>query len=190
MPILTPSKTSTEEKIIQAAWQIARQQRFEQIQMQDIAEKAAVGRATLYRYYQTKEQLYADVTLHWGMRFFQQLNDAKSQPKTPRKRVHWVLQAIIEEAESERTLIRAFLSCILENAATAEKEFAEVSTLMPNLLSLALKKPVEEIPAQALRVLQHILLSGLIGLQRNEQDAKTVVDDLQQVADMLLTLDS
>jgi AcrR family transcriptional regulator len=47
------------EKILAAAARLFATQRFHEARMEDIAETAAVGKGTLYRYFRDKEELYA-----------------------------------------------------------------------------------------------------------------------------------
>jgi AcrR family transcriptional regulator len=176
----------TRDKILSAARDMASRQPFEKIQMQGIAVRAGVSRATLYRYYTTKQQVYADVTVRWGLGFYDRLAQSRRQPKDARRRVHWVLKAIIDEAESERHLIRAFLICVSQGNISADHELSEISQLMPLLLSLALEVPVYKVPVRAVRLLQHVMLSGLMSLQRQALDKPTVMADLRFVADLLL----
>jgi AcrR family transcriptional regulator len=55
------------QKIIDAAWGLLEQQEFEQIQIRDVAAAAGIAPATLYRYFSSKEHLYAVVLLNWGV---------------------------------------------------------------------------------------------------------------------------
>ncbi len=174
------------DKIIRAAREIASTQPFAMIQMQDIAQKAGISRATLYRYYTTREQVYAEVTLQWDVGFYERLTSTTRQPRDPRKRVHWVLKSIIDEAQSEPHLIRAFLLCIVQGASGRHERTAEIHLLLPTLLSYALSVPAESLPTRPVRLLQDLLLSSLIGLLRQERDYATVTGDLVYMADILL----
>jgi AcrR family transcriptional regulator len=55
------------QKIIDAAWSLLERQEYEQIQIRDVATTAAIAPATLYRYFSSKEHLYAVVLQVWGV---------------------------------------------------------------------------------------------------------------------------
>jgi AcrR family transcriptional regulator len=59
------TKTSCQaDKILQAAAHLFGRQRFHEVRMDDIADAADVGKGTLYRYFQDKDELYLGV-LRW-----------------------------------------------------------------------------------------------------------------------------
>ncbi len=56
-----PSKASAKERILDAALEVFSQKGFHSATTDDIAEKAGVGKGTLYRYFETKEKLFAEL---------------------------------------------------------------------------------------------------------------------------------
>ncbi len=53
-------------RIIKAANAALKEQEYEQIQIRDVAQDAGVALGTLYRYFSSKEHLYAAVLLDWA----------------------------------------------------------------------------------------------------------------------------
>jgi len=64
------------DKILAAAAQLFGTQRFHQVRMDDIAEIAAVGKGTLYRYFQDKEELYLAVLARSSDQFIERIREA------------------------------------------------------------------------------------------------------------------
>ncbi len=54
------------QRILDAAHRVLMEQEYEQIQIRDVAEAAKVARATLYRYFPSKEYLYTCVLYAWS----------------------------------------------------------------------------------------------------------------------------
>jgi TetR/AcrR family transcriptional regulator, cholesterol catabolism regulator len=54
------------ERIVQAAMTALEQQEYEQIQIRDVAQAAGVALGTVYRYFSSKEHLYAAVLHAWA----------------------------------------------------------------------------------------------------------------------------
>ena len=52
--------------VIEAARALARGGGYAAVTMQGVAERSGVGRATLYRYFASKDHLLAEVVLAWG----------------------------------------------------------------------------------------------------------------------------
>jgi AcrR family transcriptional regulator len=90
------------------AWQLARRQRiveaalralesgeYEQIQIRDVAQAAEVALGTLYRYFSSKEHLYAAVLQEWAA--FERPRRARAPGRTAqepaRQRVHSIIRA-------------------------------------------------------------------------------------------------
>jgi AcrR family transcriptional regulator len=56
-----PSKTTTKERILEAALEVFSQKGFHTATTDEIAERAGVGKGTLYRHFETKEKLFAEL---------------------------------------------------------------------------------------------------------------------------------
>lgn len=57
------------QRIVDAARSLLEEQDYEQIQIRDVAATAGVALGTLYRYFSSKDHLYAAVLLAWGAGF-------------------------------------------------------------------------------------------------------------------------
>jgi AcrR family transcriptional regulator len=66
---LPPYQAVRRQKIVDAARSLLEAQPYEQIQIRDVAATAGVALGTLYRYFSSKEHLYAAVLLAWGTGF-------------------------------------------------------------------------------------------------------------------------
>lgn len=164
---------------------MARARKYEDIQMRDLAAEAEVSRATLYRYFTTREEVYAALTVDWGRSFLERLRQSSAAPRSPRARVHWVLGAVLDEAASEPRLIRAFLVVLLEGEPMGPLAKAPVHALLPLLLGFAGGDSAELLDARTVRLLQHVLLATLFTMQRGDVDVATAREDLRIAIDRL-----
>lgn len=64
-PALPPSRAERRSRIIRTALEMLSESDYDDIQMRDVAEGSDVALATLYRYFPSKEQLFAAVQLEW-----------------------------------------------------------------------------------------------------------------------------
>jgi TetR/AcrR family transcriptional regulator, cholesterol catabolism regulator len=64
-PRLPGSRAARRERIVRTAFDLLVESDYDAIQMRDIAESSEVALATLYRYFPSKEQLFAAVQLEW-----------------------------------------------------------------------------------------------------------------------------
>jgi AcrR family transcriptional regulator len=83
-------------RIVDAALAALREQEYEQIQIRDVAASAGVALGTLYRYFSSKEHLYAAVLTEWaafgGTR--RPRPAASGARDRARRRTHAILRAI------------------------------------------------------------------------------------------------
>lgn len=63
---LPPAQRARRDRIVQAAIDLLADSDYESVQMRDVAEQAGVALGTLYRYFSSKEHLYAAANLAWA----------------------------------------------------------------------------------------------------------------------------
>ena len=66
---LTPAQQQRWDRIVRAALEMLEDGEYDQIQMRDVAARADVALGTLYRYFASKEHLYAAVMTVWFRSF-------------------------------------------------------------------------------------------------------------------------
>src|SRR5512145_1788968 len=63
---LSPEQALRRSAVVGAARALAREGGYAAVTMQAVAERSGVGRATLYRYFASKDHLLGEVALAWG----------------------------------------------------------------------------------------------------------------------------
>jgi AcrR family transcriptional regulator len=81
------------EQILTAARRALEQQEYDQIQMRDVAQGAGVALGTLYRYFTSKEHLYAAVLRAWALPGLPVTPDRSASEQRVRARIHGVIAA-------------------------------------------------------------------------------------------------
>jgi AcrR family transcriptional regulator len=66
---VTASQRARRDRIVQAAVELLDDRAYDRIQVKDVAESAHVALGTLYRYFPSKEQLFAEALLAWSRGF-------------------------------------------------------------------------------------------------------------------------
>jgi TetR/AcrR family fatty acid metabolism transcriptional regulator len=82
-------------KILDAAGRLFGTRRFHEVRMEDIAAEAGVGKGTLYRYFQDKEELYLKLLERASVDFTQRVHDAVRQVAGVRDRLVALVRTII-----------------------------------------------------------------------------------------------
>ena len=173
-------------RIINAARDLATEIGYQDVVMTAVAKRADVGRATLYRYYATKEHLYADVTLRWGYEFARHLSFNPPRGRTIGACIKEMLTAVVKEAEENPNLIAAQVSCSVATDSGAQAIYSQTSVLMPNLLDIVMGNIKSRRKSLAYKVINDLIQSNYINLSTGKVTGKAIIKELVQVTEILL----
>ena len=95
------------QRIIDAAGALLEQRDYEQIQVRDVADAAHFAVGTVYRYFSSKEHLYAAVLHSWGSRF----GEVSRAPEgaDPLARLETRMRKVLESFEKRPRFFRALM---------------------------------------------------------------------------------
>lgn len=102
----TPSQHARRARIVEAATELLEDREYERIQIREVAEAADVALATLYRYFPSKEQLYATVLLAWAESFDPSGGRSRSVPPTDQARLRAALRRAVRAYERHPNFFR------------------------------------------------------------------------------------
>jgi AcrR family transcriptional regulator len=97
------------EKILEAAARLFGTQRFHEVRMEDIAAEAEVGKGTLYRYFNDKEELYVALLGRSTDRFCHRLDEVAAGGQGPGQRLEALVAAVIGQFDDEPHLLDLIL---------------------------------------------------------------------------------
>lgn len=138
MTALPDYKRARRSQIVAAAQALLKAQDYDRIQMRDVADSAEVALGTLYRYFSSKEHVYAAVLMDWAQPVFA---PGTADPRPAERRVREKVRGIIATFERRPGFFKV---CMLlqhttdANAAALMAEFAAVAqqTLAADFASL------------------------------------------------------
>lgn len=81
--------------MLDAAARLFGTHRFHEVRMEDVAAEAEVGKGTLYRYFNDKEELFLMLLERSSRQFMERLRAEKQRVKGPRPRLEAIVAAII-----------------------------------------------------------------------------------------------
>jgi TetR/AcrR family transcriptional regulator, cholesterol catabolism regulator len=87
------------QRIVEAALEALERQDYEQIQIRDVAQSAEVALGTLYRYFSSKEHLYAAVLQEWAA--FGRAREGRRSQRLPQARARLRVHAVIRAFERQ-----------------------------------------------------------------------------------------
>jgi TetR/AcrR family transcriptional regulator, cholesterol catabolism regulator len=168
------------QRIIQAAVELLTDGEYETIQVRDVAERAGTSLGTLYRYFSSKEHLYAAAMLEWASSFAlpgQQRSQRRGQ--TDEERLRHLMARTVHALERQPQMMRAQM--ILENsndpnAKALYRQFGveHVATLRAALTGMS--------PADSVAVVETALSVMTIGLHAWARGARSIREVERSVA--------
>ncbi|KAB2380732.1 MULTISPECIES: TetR/AcrR family transcriptional regulator [Actinomadura] len=171
---LTKDQQARRERLIDAARDLAREGGYPAVTMHDVADRAGVARATVYRYFATKDHLLTEVAATWAHRITGDI-DALAVGDTPVERLTALLERIVEVAAQERTLTSAIIQAVTSDDSSVDDARTVLFLFVRDRLSAAIGEPV---PARddVEVVLGHILLAALVSLASLRRPTEEIAD--------------
>ena len=103
----TPDK---EETILEAAARVFSGKPFHEVLIDDVAAQAGVGKGTIYRYFETKEDLYFAAILHSFDELSVALGESLAHETSPRHRLERIAREVLSFSWERRELFSLLLN--------------------------------------------------------------------------------
>lgn len=97
--------TEQADKMLDSAAQLFGTQRFHEVRMEDIATEAGVGKGTLYRYFNDKEELYLALLRRSSTQFVHQLQETVAQAVDARTKLTALVTAVLDFFDTQPHLL-------------------------------------------------------------------------------------
>jgi AcrR family transcriptional regulator len=107
---LNPTQRERRERIIEAGLSLLRSHEHHQVQMKDVAAEAGVALGTVYRYFQSKDHLFAEVLAHWAGQLQTNVERRPLQGSTNAERLTDVLRRSMRAFQSWPQLARVVMA--------------------------------------------------------------------------------
>jgi len=120
---LPPAQKARRAAIVSAGLRLLRHAEYEQVQMRDVAVEADVAIGTVYRYFQSKEHLFAEVLNEWAS----SLKPAPAEGTTDAERLADVLQRSARAFTAMPQLVKVLMMLETSDDPYAAAIFAEMS---------------------------------------------------------------
>jgi AcrR family transcriptional regulator len=173
-------------RIRAAARELASQGGYAAVTMHDVAERAGVGRATVYRYYSSKDHLIADVHLEQSSAIVAGLEADPARGSTPAERLADVCGRIVDMAAADLRLTEAGVTLALSDDPAIASAQAWRSNLVLPYVEMAVTASDGVDRETVAEVLQAVLFQALLGLARERSTPDEAKALLSRAAHLLL----
>jgi AcrR family transcriptional regulator len=135
---------------------------YEQVHMREIAETAGVALATLYRYFPSKEQLFASAFYAWGEPFGAQVRSRRGQAVTDEARLQGAVRRSLRAYEQNPRFYRLITSLQLG----VDKVASDLMTRFGERYRRVLSEVMEDTDEEDARRVALIVVGALDALLR------------------------
>jgi AcrR family transcriptional regulator len=87
--------------MLEAATRLFGAQRFHEVRMEDVAAEAGVGKGTIYRYFEDKDELYLSLLARAGAQISERIHDRVAAGDTPVAKLEGLVAASMEFFEEQ-----------------------------------------------------------------------------------------
>ncbi len=164
---------------------IATQGGYEAVTMGAVADRIGIARATIYRYFASKDHLLAEIMEEWTARINDDLRRDPPVGKTLADRVGAAFARVIETAARNPGLTSALLAAATSSDPAAADAFPSWSTSVEVYLKTVVGDHRVDRLDDIITVLSYVLFSALIATARRGKDPSEATQVLRTAARLL-----
>jgi AcrR family transcriptional regulator len=182
-----PGITQTErrDRVLETAAVLAAEGGYEAVAMKAVADRSGVALATLYRWFDSKDQLLAEVLLRW-MGALESTLRAQVSGDSPAARAAAVMRYVGDVVADNPRLAAASINALLSFDDGVVANHDSFHDALVRWIDLAVGPDLIADRPGAVELLEHVMFSSLIGLARGRDTAEAVRDRLVLAAHLLL----
>ncbi|GLW61965.1 HTH-type transcriptional repressor KstR [Actinomadura rubrobrunea] len=182
---LSKDQQARRERLLDAARRLAHEGGYQAVTMHDVADLAGVARATVYRYFATKDHLLTEVAATWAHRVTADI-DALAVGETPVERLTALLERIVRTAAEELSLTSAIIQAVTSDDSSVDDARTVLFLFVRDRLSAAIGEPLPE-RGDVEVVLGHVLLAALVSLALLRRPVDEVAAMVRTAGRLVLT---
>lgn len=175
---LTPRQTQRLISLLDAAEELTVKGGYTAVTIRDVAERAGVGLATVYRYFSSKDHLISEMSARRSQLLIEELERSPAKGRTPAERVQDVFFRMLEAAAAELQFAAAGVAAMTSGDAIASSAEYWRRVVMTSFIDAALGDDDRWDHQRLGEVLGHLFFSLMAGLSTGRmtlEDAKSVM---------------
>jgi TetR/AcrR family transcriptional regulator, cholesterol catabolism regulator len=184
---LTASQFARRDRIVKVALDLLVNGDYEKIQMKDVAEASDVALGTVYRYFTSKEHLFAAVQLEWVKTLHRQILRRPLAGQSNLERLSQVLQKSVRAFQIQPQFYRVLLVLEVAKDPFAKELFEVMSRETEATYRESLSGLDPQTAADLLRVVQAVLGAELRRWVLGRQSIDEVKQNIDAALALLLT---
>lgn len=183
---LTPLQQARKERLLAVAAELASEGGYEAITMRDVAIRANVGLATLYRYFNSKDHLLREAAAQRGLEVLNSIKQCPPEGTTRRERMSNVFSRVIESTAADLKFSSAGVNALIsEETAANSLDFWQELLLIP-FIRLAVGDELNQLEADISEMLGHIFFSLMVAVSAKRMSGAEASDVMERAINRLI----
>jgi AcrR family transcriptional regulator len=175
------------ERIVRAAITLLENGEYDAIQMRDVAQEAAVALATVYRYFTSKEHLYAAALLEWAANFPAREQSKRAGGRSDEAQLRALMRRAVRAFERYPQMMRVEIVIESSPDPNARALFDQFAARNVSALTSSLPSTDPETAAAIVETVNSVLATRL----RSWALGRVTIDDVdrsvQRTLDLIFT---
>jgi AcrR family transcriptional regulator len=159
---LSSAQAARRDRVREAARALAEEGGYAAVTMDAVAARSGVARATIYRYFASKDHLLAEVAVEWGALLAAELRADPPRGATPAERLAGCFRRVMQSALSRPRLTAAVIGSAISSQPEAVRAQARFASIIPTFTAVALGERSILRRAERESVIAHVFFSTLV----------------------------
>lgn len=159
---MIPTQLARRQRIVDAAFDLLIEREYDEIQIREVADRAGVALGTVYRYFASKEHLFAAALVKWGAALRSRVERGSTRMEGVAGQLAEVYLRAVDAFERRPQFYRTLMAIESSSDRHARELWAEFGVVT----STAFHTPVASLPPEAAAAITQTLLPVLNGALR------------------------
>jgi AcrR family transcriptional regulator len=182
---LTSAQAARRDRVREAARSLAEEGGYAAVTMDAVAARSGVARATIYRYFASKDHLLAEVAVQWGADLAAELRSDPPRGPTPAERLAGCFRRVMQSALSRPRLTAAVIGSAISSQPEAARAQQRFASILPRITAVALGERPFPRRAERESVLGHVFFSTLVNTTTGRMQDAEAIEHLETAVALL-----
>jgi AcrR family transcriptional regulator len=183
---LTEAQQARRDRIVDAGLALLQERDYDKIQVKDVAEEANVALGTLYRYFSSKEHLFAEVLVRWAGTLRTHISRNPLRGTTDAQRLTQVINRSVRAFQQQPSLARLVATLETSSDPYATEILDRLGRTTGDIYIEAIHDRDRETARRIVVVVDAVLAARLRSWVAGRISIATMNDDLADTIQLLL----
>lgn len=184
---LSANQAERRRRVVAAAVELATEGGYELVQMRDVAARAKVALGTIYRYFESKDQMLAAALVEWTSELERRLEQRPPSGPTAQDRVLEVIRRASGAIERNQTLSSALVTAVASPDPGIGRYQGEVHEILIRIFNRALSGVEPARRDGVVRILCNVWFTALIGWVHGWRAVASIGEELEFAGRFLMS---